>query len=105
LNKRAEKLAEKKLQEKQHQTAVQKVEKIIAKLPEEVQEEALAYFEEITEGKLLDEDKAKKYADMVTLYVQKNIKGDKTEALANMQSTGLKNSKKVSNEPQYVVRD
>ena len=65
------KYAQKRSEEK-HEEAITKAQKILGKLPEELREEAQAYFADITEGKKLDEDKAIKFAEMATLYVNKD---------------------------------
>ena len=101
------KYAQKRSEEK-HEEAIIKAQKILAKLPDELKEEAQTYFDDITEGKRLDEDKALKFAEMATLYVNKeNIRaGLLNDSLAMLGSTGVWKSKKVTEkEPQYVVRD
>lgn len=101
------KYAQKRSEEK-HEEAIAKAQKILGKLPDELIEEAQAYFDDITEGKRLDEDKAIKFAEMATLYVNKeNIRsGLLNDSLAMLGSTGVWKSKKVTEkEPQYVVRD
>jgi len=101
------KYAQKRAEEK-HEEAIVKAGKILAKIPEELREEAKAYFDEITEGKKLDEDKAIKFAEMATLYVNKdNLRaGLLDDSLAMLGSTWAGKSKKVTEkEPQYVVRD
>lgn len=101
------KYAQKRSEEK-HEEAIIKAQKILGKLPDELREEAQTYFDDITEGKRLDEDKALKFAEMATLYVNKeNIRaGLLNDSLAMLGSTGVWKSKKVTEkEPQYVVRD
>lgn len=106
VEKRAEAIAERKIKEREHQKAIDLVSKKIGKLPEEVRDEAMTYFEEIIEGKLITPDSAKKYADMVTLYVQKDEikKGTFNNAMAQLSSTWLSNSKKVDSS-KYIVVD
>lgn len=84
------KYAQKRSEEK-HEEAIAKAQKILGKLPDELIEEAQAYFDDITEGKRLDEDKAIKFAEMATLYVNKeNIRsGLLNDSLAMLGSTGV----------------
>ncbi len=101
------KYAQKRAEEK-HEEAIVKAQKILDKIPEELREEAQTYFDDITEGKKLDEDKAIKFAEMATLYVNKdNIRaGLLDDSLAMLWSTWVWKSKKITEkEPQYVVRD
>ena len=98
---------QKRSQEK-HEEAITKAQKILAKLPDELREEAQAYFDDITEGKKLDEDKALKFAEMATLYVNKdNLKADLyNDSLAMLGSTWVGKSKKTTDSaPQYVIRN
>lgn len=82
------KYAQKRAEEK-HEEAIVKAGKILAKIPEELREEAQAYFNDMTEGKRLDEDKATKFAEMATLYVNKdNLRaGLLDDSLAMLGST------------------
>jgi hypothetical protein len=82
------KYAQKRAEEK-HEEAIVKAGKILAKIPEELREEAQAYFDDMTEGKRLDEDKAIKFAEMATLYVNKdNLRaGLLDDSLAMLGST------------------
>jgi vacuolar-type H+-ATPase subunit H len=82
------KYAQKRSEEK-HEEAITKAQKILGKLPEDLREEAQAYFDDITEGKRLDEDKAQKFAEMATLYVNKdNLRaGLLDDSLAMLGST------------------
>ena len=101
------KYAQKRAEEK-HEEAIVKAWKILDKIPEALREEAQAYFDDITEGRKLDEDKAIKFAEMATLYVNKdNLRaGLLDDSLAMLGSTWWGKSKKVTEkEPQYVVRD
>ena len=102
----------KKRAEERHQEALEDAEAFIgkSKLDEAKQEEAKIYFDKITNGKQLTRAEAIEYADMATLYVQKErIKEWKyQEWLKEMQSIGLSNSKKTSSKdewPKFVVRN
>lgn len=82
------KYAQKRAQEK-HDEAIKKAEKILAKLPEELKEEAQKRFDKVTKGQLLDEETAIEFAEMATLYVNKdNLKaGLYNDSLAMLGST------------------
>ena len=98
--------------EERHQEALEDATKFIkkSKLDDEKREAAQNYFDKITAGKQLTRDEALEYADMATLYVQKeNIKEWKyQEWLKELQSSWL-SSKKVAPSkntwPQFVVRN
>lgn len=81
---------EKRRAQEVHEESLKKAQKILDKVPENLQEEAKAYFDEITEGKTLTEEKALKFAEMATLYVSKETanKDRKTQALKEMASSG-----------------
>ncbi len=99
--------AQKRAEEK-HSEAIKKAEKILAKLPDELKEEAQKRFDKITKGQTLDEESAIEFAEMATLYVNKdNLRADVlNDSLAMLGSTWVGKSKKVTEkEPQYVVRD
>jgi tetratricopeptide (TPR) repeat protein len=101
------KYSQKRAQEK-HEEAIKKAEKILSKLPEELKEEAQKRFDRVTKGQMLDEETAIEFAEMATLYVNKdNIKAWLLdESLAMLGSTWIGKSKKVTEkDPQYVVRD
>lgn len=94
--------------EEKHAEAIKKAEKVLNKLPEELKEEAQKRFDKISKGQLLDEETALEFAEMATLYVNKdNLRADVlNDSLAMLWSTGVGKSKKVTEkEPQYVVRD
>lgn len=76
-----------------HEEALQLADEIISQLPAHIQEEAKAYFDDITEGKTLDATKAKKYADMATLYVSKDKPWNKEEWLKKLASNWVSTSK------------
>jgi len=90
-----------------HQESLQEALWIIEKINDpELVEQAKEQFDFLSEGKTLTKSVAKKFADMATLYVS----GDKirewkfSETLAQLSSTWLSNSKKVSKkEPSYVL--
>lgn len=92
-----------------HQRSLSLAETIIDKLPADLQEEAKEYFDEITEGKLLDETKAKKFAEMATLYVQKDKinSSRKDEALAKLASNWVSSTKSAPTREDMVavIRD
>jgi len=99
--------AQKRAEEK-HSEAIKKADKILAKLPDELKEEAQKRFDKVTKGQLLDEETAIEFAEMATLYVNKdNLRADVlNDSLAMLGSTGVGKSRKVTEkEPQYVVRD
>lgn len=99
--------------EERHQEAIEDATSFIekSKLEEAKQQEAKTYFDRITNGKQLTRAEAIEYADMATLYVQKErIKEWKyQEWLKEMQSSWLSlNSKKTSvksDEPLTIVRN
>lgn len=82
------KYAQKRAQEK-HEEAITKAGKILAKLPEELKEEAQKRFDKITKGQLLDEETAIEFAEMATLYVNKdNLRAEVlNDSLAMLGST------------------
>jgi hypothetical protein len=99
---------QKKRAEERHQEAIKKVEKQFSKLPEELREKAQAYFDKITKGKQLDEDDAMEFAEMTTLYVNKDkIKEwSYSDAMAELSSNWISKSKKPSkDESNWIVRD
>ena len=104
-----EKMYQKRKEKEEHEKAIKKASKLILKLDESLQEKAQSYFDKISNWKMLDEDTALEFAEMATLYVNKdNIKSNKySDWLAMLWSTGINSSKKSGKEewPQYVVRD
>lgn len=74
-----------------HEESLIKAQKIIDKLSDDVKEEAQAYFDDITEWKLLNEEKALKYAEMASVYVSKDRtkKEKKEEAEKALSSVSL----------------
>ena len=93
-----------------HELSLQKAEKIIEKIGDSwLQEKATEYFDKITKGKQLTIDEAEEFAEMATLYVNKDsLKSEKYEKwLSSYASTGLSNnSKKADSEwPKTVVRN
>lgn len=94
--------------EEKHQEAIKKVEKQFSKLPEELREKAQTYFDKITKGKQLNEEDAMEFAEMTTLYVNKDkIKEwSYSDAMAEMASNWISKSKKPSKEESnWIVRD
>ncbi len=67
-----------------HESALNKAEKVISKVNEDVREKAQTYFEKITDWKRLTEEDAIEYAEMATLYVQKGKKPDVEEAITDL---------------------
>lgn len=90
-----------------HELALKKAEKLLNKLPESQQEIAKEYFDKISLGRTLDEDTALEFAEMATLYVNKDkLKAGKLEEVReNLSSTGLSKSKRppVDSEPKYEL--
>jgi len=89
----------------EHELAVDDAKAIIDKLPEDVQEEAIDTFNELVGDKMLTREKAKKFAEMVTLSLQKETpkKVDETKALKKLSSTGINNTKKINKEDKQLV--
>lgn len=104
-----ERMYQRRRAEEEHQRSLSLAEKIIEKLPEDLQEEAKEYFDEITDGKLLDEIKAKKFAEMATLYVSKDKlnSSKKDEAIAKLASNWVSSSKAAPSREDMVavIRD
>lgn len=82
------KYAQKRAQEK-HEEAINKAEKILAKLPDDLKEEAQKRFDKVTKGQMLDEETAIEFAEMATLYVNKdNLRAEiLNDSLAMLGST------------------
>lgn len=57
--------------QEEHDKSLLKAEKIIAKLPDDIQEKAQAFFDKASKGQLLDEDTALEFAEAATLYANK----------------------------------
>ena len=74
---------------KEHERAIKKAEKILESLPDDLKEEAQAKFDRISKGQLLDEETAIEFANMATLYVNRdNLKaGILNDSLAMLGST------------------
>ena len=103
-----EKWYQQRKSKEEHEKALKKAENLIAKLDEQKQEKAKAFFDKIAGGKTLDEETAIEFAEMATLYVNKDkLKWEKyQEWIAMLWSTWLWNSKKASDDkPREVVRD
>ncbi len=103
-----EKIVTEREAKKEHAKAITKAEKILDKLPEDLRDEAQKRFDKISKGQILDEETAIEFAEMATLYVNKdNLKANLyNDSLAMLGSSWLGKSKKVTNaDPQYVVRD
>lgn len=103
-----EKIVSEREAKKEHEKAITKAEKILDKLPEDLREEAQKRFDKISKGQMLDEETAIEFAEMATLYVNKdNLKADLyNDSLAMLGSSWVGKSKKnAPTAPQYVVRD
>lgn len=72
INRRAERLAEKKLKEKIHEQALTKAMNKLNKLPEELQDIAKEKFDSLVGKRVLDDSLATEIVEMVTLYVQRD---------------------------------
>ena len=98
---------EKRRRQEQHEESIKKAHKVIKSLPDEIQDEALSYFEDITEGKTLTEEKALKYAEMASTYVNKDkVKQSKKEdAEKALSSTSLPKWETPANTKEQRVRD
>lgn len=92
-----------------HQEALEVAESILEKLPDNLQEEAKEYFEDLIEWKTLTESKARQYADMATLYVSKGKSKEarEQEAAAKAASTWSGGSRKPNSswEQQYDLNE
>jgi len=92
-----------------HEESLKKAEKALNKLPEEQQELAKEYFDKMALGRTLDEQTALEFAEMATLYVNKDqLRNWKyEEVVSNLSSTWLSKSKKapVVSEPKYELND
>lgn len=99
---------QKRVQEK-HEEALEEANQLIAKLPDELQEAATTYFNDIADGKKLTKAKAIEYAQMATLYVSKDrLLHDKMEDwLKYLGGTGIKSSTKPKKEaePTTIIRN
>ena len=69
---------------------------MFSKLDENKKEQANKYFDKITKWQMLDEETALEFAEMTTLYINRDkVKWDKKEEwLAMLWSTWISNSKK-----------
>jgi len=64
--------------QEEHEKSLKKAEKAISKLDDEQREKAQSYFDKISRGHMLDEDTALEFAEMATLYVNKDkMKADR----------------------------
>lgn len=105
-----EKMYLKRKRAEEHEKSLKKVDKIIWKLDEWVQDKAREYFDKITDGKTLDIDSATEFAEMATLYVNRDSFKDTkyNEWLAMLWSTWLSDTKKVSKTKwwdEYIIRN
>ena len=82
---------ERRRQQERHEESIKKAHKVIDNLSDDVRDEALDYFNDITEGKTLTEEKALKYAEMASIYVNKDKQRQekKGEAEKALSSTNL----------------
>ena len=66
--------------EMNHETSVKKVSSLFEKLPEGTREQAETYYKKIVGSKKLSPEEATEFAEMATLYVQRNAsKAEKKE--------------------------
>jgi hypothetical protein len=104
-----EEMYQKKKAEELHELSIKRAEKIIWKIKDEdLKEKAKTYFEKITKGKQLSIDDAEEFAEMATLYVNKDTIRDErfNEWLASLWSIGANTSKKgKSSDDEYVIVD
>ena len=98
---------EKRRRQEQHEESIKKAHKVIKSLPDEIQDEAMSYFEDITEGKTLTEEKALKYAEMASTYVSKDKvkQSRKEDAEKALSSTSLPKWETPANTKEQRVRD
>jgi len=91
----------------QHSEALLEAKNIISKLPEEVKEKAQEYFDDITEWKTLTIKKAKDFAEMATLYVNKDkIKDEKySTAMVDAMTTWVWKSKAQTDKVSKDTKD
>jgi len=106
---RFQKMYDTKRWKEKHEEALEMVKQIFSNLPADLKDLAQSQFDELSEWKVLDKEKATKIAQMATLYVSKDaLLSDKmSEWVALLASTGIKsNSKpKKEEEPQLVIVD
>lgn len=78
-----------KRSQERHEEAITKAQKILAKLPEDLREEAQKRFDKVSKGQMLDEETAIEFAEMATLYVNKdNLRAEiLNDSLAMLGST------------------
>ena len=91
----------------EHEKALKKAGTIINKLEGDLKEKADAFFNNITEWKTLTNEQATEFAEMATLYVNRdNLKsGVLQDGLTSLWSTGVWNSKKSDKESKTVIRN
>jgi hypothetical protein len=88
-----EKIARKLKSELQYDRALDEVEKVFSQLPTKSQDNAVALFKEITEGKKnLTPDQAKRYANMVMLDLGVKAEKSPTRKISSLASVGLGNA-------------
>lgn len=104
----AERKAEEKFAQKEHEKAITKAQKLFNKLDEDLQEDAIKRFNKLVWNQVLTEEDAIELAEMATLYVSKDKwNWDRySNAVASLASTGVSKSKKTSwDEMVTVIRD
>ena len=104
-----EKWYQKRKAEETHAEAMIKAEKLLWKIKDEdLQKEAKVYFDKISKWKKLTMEDAEEFAEMATLYVNKdNIKSERySKWLADLASSWVSASKKwkTDAEPEWVIR-
>lgn len=88
-----EKIARKLKGELQNDRALDEVEKLFSDLPTKSQEQAVASFRDITEGKKnLTPEQAKRYANMVIMDLGVELKKSPTRKISSLANVGLGNA-------------
>jgi hypothetical protein len=88
-----EKIARKLKGELQYDRALDEVEKVFSQLPTKHQDQAVASFKDITEGKKnLTPEQAKRYANMVMLDLGVKAEKSPTRKISSLASVGLGNA-------------
>lgn len=95
-----EKVVEEREIKKEHEKAINKASKSIAKLDEEERESAQKYFDKITKWHTLDTESVEEFIDMATLYVRKDKVNEKkfNEAKEEFHSTSVSKSQKANSD-------
>lgn len=107
LDYKLEKKLEEREKKREHQVAIEEAKKDFENLSEEKKKEAERYFDDITEWKYLDRNRAKEFANMATLYVNKDeFKNDKLQENKWLYATsGIDKSSTSSEGEQTLIID